>query len=184
MPHPVLHHSASPQRASAGGSGSPDPMAAYARQPNTDEVYALPTAQPWFPEGGVAAPDGMVVSPLTKDVANGQPNQLVGPATAEWVVLRDSHVQGQGVPSFKQWPRQFHSEAYNFNQQDFMPFPDQVGPILLAEQNAKAEVQGWSVPKYYEQYQENVADSSLGTGVVNTSDPSSVALAIGWGYVG
>jgi hypothetical protein len=138
---------------------------------------------PYFPEGGVAAPPFMLVSPLTKESGNGQANELVGPATAEWIQLSASHEQGVGVPPFKRWPRQFHTEAYSFDRLYVMPHPDQVGPINDTLRN-RPEKAGWSVPKYGEQYQQPVAGGSMGTGPMNIRDPSTVALAIGWGYIG
>jgi hypothetical protein len=138
---------------------------------------------PYFPEGGVAAPPFMIVNPLSKDVGNGQPNELAGPATADWQIIPDSHAQGQGVPAFKKWPRQFHSEAYAHDRLWIMPFPDQVGPIddLLRNRPEKA---GWSVPTYSEQYEQPVAMGGMGSGVANLRDPATAAYATGWGYVG
>jgi hypothetical protein len=138
---------------------------------------------PYFPEGGVAAPPFMIVSPLTKEPGNGQANELVGPATAEWVQLSASHEQGVGVPPFKRWPRQFHTEAYSFDRLYTMPFPDQVGPINDTLRN-RPEKAGWSVPKNSEQYEQPIAAGGMGTGIMNIRDPATVALAVGWGYVG
>ncbi len=171
LTHPVA------QRQTAG-----DPRN-HKRDPSQDLVYADPVEQPWFPEGGVAAPNRMIVSPRTVDVGHGQANELVGPATVEWIKPRASHEQGVGVPPFKRWARQIHAEAYNFNALDVMPFPDQIGPMYLENIN-RPERAGWSVPKFYEQYQHAPADASMGTGVVNTRDPAGMAFAIGWGYVG
>jgi hypothetical protein len=138
---------------------------------------------PYFPNGGVAAPPNMIVSPLSKQAGNGQANELVGPATASWIQLTASDEQGVGVPPFKRWPRQFHTEAYNFNSLDIMPLPDQVGPVNDDLVN-RPEKAGWSVPKNSEQYEQGIANYSVGSGVANLQDPASVAYAIGWGYVG
>jgi hypothetical protein len=138
---------------------------------------------PYFPEGGVAAPPFMIVNPLTKLPGNGQANELVGPATADWVQLKASAEQGVGVPPFKRWPRQFHSEAYSFDRLYNMPFPDQVGPINDALVNRPAK-SGWSRPTFGEQYQQPVAGGGMGTGVANIRDPATVAYAVGWGYIG
>lgn len=140
---------------------------------------------PYFPEGGVAAPPEMIVSPLTKSPGNGQTNELFNlPATVEWVRLYQSHEQGVGVPPFKRWPRQFHSEAYNFDSLDIMPHEDQVGPIRDELINRPIRV-GQAVPRFYEQYTRPVdAGNTAGGGVANIADPAGLALAIGWGYVG
>jgi hypothetical protein len=138
---------------------------------------------PYFPNGGVAAPPFMIVNPVTKDVGHGQFNELVGPATADWIVHKQSDEQGVGVPAFKKWPRQFHSEAYNFDTLWIMPFPDQVGPINDELRN-RPEKAGWSVPKNSEQYEQSAASAGMGTGIANLKDPASVALAVGWGYLG
>ena len=138
---------------------------------------------PYFPEGGVAAPPDMVVSPRTMTPGNGQANELVGPATADWVTLKSSAEQGVGVPPFKRWPRQFHTEAYHFDSLVLMPLPDQVGPINDALINRPAK-SGWSKPRYGEQYEQPVAAAGMGTGVANIRDPATVAYAVGWGYIG
>ena len=159
-----------------------------ARHPVTVEHGHDPRV-PYFPEGGVAAPPDMVVSPRTISPGNGQPNELAGlPASVEWVRIRDSHEQGVGVPPFKRWPRQFHSEAYNFDSLYILPHEDQVGPIPeeLVNRPVKA---GWSVPRFYEQYRglgagPVDAGNTAGGGVANLQDPASIAYAIGWGYVG
>jgi hypothetical protein len=141
---------------------------------------------PYFPEGGVAAPPFMVVNPLSHGPdsfpGNGSANQLTGPASAEWIKPRASHEQGYGVDPNRRWPRQFHSEAYNFGSLDVMPFPDQVGPVYLANLN-RPEKAGWSVPKYGEQYHESTAQLSIND-LMQTRDPASLAFALGWGYVG
>src|SRR5437660_98192 len=88
---------------------------------------------PYLPEGSVAAPPFMITNPLSHGddsfPGNGTTNQLLGPATADWIVHKDSDEQGVGVPRFKAWPRQFHTEAYSFDRLYIMPHPDQVGPI-------------------------------------------------------
>lgn len=145
-------------------------------------------AVPYFPEGGVAAPPDMIVSPLTKSPGNGQPNELIGPATVEWIKIRDSHEQGMGVPPFKRWPRQFHSEAYNFDSLAILPHEDQVGYIRDELINRPVRV-GQSVPRFYEHYRglgAGPVDSgnTAGGGIVNIRDPASISLALGWGYVG
>jgi hypothetical protein len=139
---------------------------------------------PYFPEGGVAAPPDMIVSPRTISPGNGQANELIGPATVDWVRIKDSEEQGVGVPPFKRWPRQFHSEAYNFDVLAIMPHEDQVGPIReeLVNRPVKA---GWSVPRYGEQYTPALdPGNTAGGGVANLQDPATIAYAIGWGYVG
>jgi hypothetical protein len=142
---------------------------------------------PYFPEGGVAAPPFMIVNPLSHGPqsfpGNGSPNELVGPATADWVKLKDSDEQGVGVPAFKRWPRQFHSEAYNHGGLSVMPLPDTVGPVAFDIVNRPSKA-GWSVPKNSEQYEQSIASAGMGTGVANLKDPSSVAYAIGWGSMG
>jgi hypothetical protein len=138
---------------------------------------------PYWPNGGVAAPPNMIVSPLSKTPGNGQANELAGPATADWIQLRASDEQGVGVPPFKKWPRQFHTEAYNFASVDVMPLPDQVGPVGDHIRN-RPEKYGWSVPKFSEQYEQKIANDSMGTGVANLQDPATVAYAVGWGYLG
>ena len=157
------------------------------RAPVTTEDGHHPDV-PYFPEGGVAAPPDMIVSPLTKSPGSGQPNELIGPATVEWVKTRDSHEQGVGVPPFKRWPRQFHSEAYNFNSLDVMPHQDQVGPISEITINRPVKV-GQSVPRFYEQYKGLGAGpvdaaNTAGGSVANLRDPAGIALALGWGYMG
>jgi hypothetical protein len=143
----------------------------------------LPAPAPYFPEGGVAAPPYMIVNPRTMSPGNGQPNELIGPATAEWIKPRASHEQGIGVDPNRRWARQFHSETYDFNSLDVLPFPDQLGPAGLINQDRPAKA-GWSVPKNYRQYQQSPADDSVGSGPINTSDPASMAFAIGWGFLG
>ncbi|HET7047872.1 MAG TPA: hypothetical protein VFI54_06330 [Solirubrobacteraceae bacterium] len=151
---------------------------------------------PYFPNGGVAAPPFMIVSPLSHSPGtapgNGSANELVGPATAEWVKIRSSDSQGVGVPPFKRWPRQFHTEAYNFDSLAIMPLPDQVGPIpagvgnQLAAVNSvgqRSEKAGWSTPKYGEQYEQPIGQYGLAS-LMQTNDPASQAFAIGWGFVG
>lgn len=138
---------------------------------------------PYFPNGGVAAPPFMIVNPLSKSPGDGQPNELVGPASAQWVQLRDSDEQGVGVPKFKRWARQFHTEAYNHDSIVVMPLPDQVGPIPDHYRD-RPEKAGWSVPKNSEQYEQPIAMGSMGSSVANLQDPVTVAYAIGWGYVG
>ena len=181
--HPALMSHTVAARKTAGDKR------AYDRQPSTDQVFLQGTPdvpQPWFPEGGVAAPPFMVVNPLShgEDTfpGNGTPNQLVNSATAEWTVLRASHEQGVGVDPNRRWPRQFHTEAYNFGSLDVMPFPDQIGPMYLSNLN-RTEKAGWSVPKYGEQYQQSAAQTSM-QDLMQTTDPASLAFAIGWGYVG
>jgi hypothetical protein len=150
---------------------------------------------PYFPEGNVAAPPFMVVSPLTVDE---RPNIPINAATAEWITPRSSRDQGVGVPPFKAWPRQFHSEAYSFDGMYILPQEDQIGPVQIpadprawqqlalvaAGQRQRPEVAGWSAPTYGEQYEQPVAQYSLGSGIAQIQDPATVALAIGWGYVG
>lgn len=138
---------------------------------------------PYWPNGGVAAPPFMIVSPLSKTPGNGQANELAGPATADWIQLRASDEQGVGVPPFKKWARQFHTEAYNLCSIDVMPLRDQVGPVGDHLINRPVK-HGWSVPKFSEQYQQGIADSSMGSSVANLQDPATVAYAIGWGYLG
>jgi hypothetical protein len=141
---------------------------------------------PYFPNGGVAAPPNMIVSPLSHGPdsfpGNGSANELVGPADARWIQLRASDEQGVGVPPFKRWPSQFHSEAYNFNSLDIMPLPDQIGAMPFDTVNRPSKA-GWSVPTNSEQYEQPIASGSMGTGVANLQDPASVAYAIGWGYL-
>jgi hypothetical protein len=143
------------------------------------------TGQPYFPEGGVAAPPFMVVNPLSHGPnsfpGNGTTNQLLGPATASWKEVRDSDYQGVGVPAFKRWPRQFHTEAFNFTGLSIMPLPDQLGPLPLPTQRPVKV--GWSVPKNSEQYERSIGAQSLAD-LMQTNDPASQAFAIGWGYVG
>ena len=157
----------------------------YNREPSQDSPVMQSTEQPYFPEGGVAAPPFMIVNPLSHGdesfPGNGTPNQLLGPAVAEWIEVRDSKEQGVGVPKFKRWPRQFHSEAYNFSTLGIMPFPDQLGPPPLPTQRPVKV--GWSVPKYSEQYERSVGAHSL-QDLAQTADPASIAFALGWGYVG
>ena len=140
---------------------------------------------PYFPEGGVAAPPFMIVNPVSHSPGsfpgNGTVNQLVGPAVAEWIEVRDSKEQGVGVPPFKRWPRQFHNAAFNFTSIDVMPFPDQLGPPPVPTQRPIRV--GWSVPKYAEQYERSTASHSM-QDLAQTADPASIAFAIGWGYVG
>lgn len=175
-----LQHSI-PHRASAGDERF------YKRNPADDEVYAHGNPQvPYFPEGGAAAPPYMVVNPLTHTTGTqpggGTPNLLVGPADARWHRIRDSDEQGVGVDPNRRWPRQFHSEAYNFGSLDVMPFPDQIGPMYLSNLNRPVKA-GWSVPKFSEQYQESTGQRSIDD-LMQTRDPASMAFAIGWGYVG
>jgi hypothetical protein len=151
---------------------------------------------PYFPNGGVAAPPFMIVNPVSTsrgvDPGNGTPNDLVGPATADWIVLLSSHAQGVGVPKFKSWPRQFHSERYDHSSMAVLPLPDQVGPIpsapgeeqLVNNAGQRPEKHGWSAPYYGEQYEQPIASQSLGSGVANIRDPATVAYTIGWGYIG
>lgn len=157
----------------------------YDREPSQDSPVMDATDQPYFPEGGVAAPPFMIVNPVSHSQGsfpgNGTFNDLLGPVSAEWIEIRDSHEQGVGVPAFKAWPRQFHSEAYNFSTLSIMPFPDQLGPLPIPTQ--RPVKQGWSVPKYGEQYQQSTAEHSIAD-LMQTADPASVAFAIGWGYVG
>lgn len=157
----------------------------YDREPSQDSPVQAATGHPYFPEGGVAAPPFMVVNPLSHGPdtfpGNGTANQLLGPAVAEWIQVRDSKEQGVGVPGFKRWPRQFHSEAYNFSSLGIMPFPDQLGPPPLPTQ--RPVKQGWSVPKFSEQYEQSVGAHSLAD-LMQTADPASQAFALGWGYVG
>jgi hypothetical protein len=151
---------------------------------------------PYFPNGGVAAPPFMIVSPLSHspgtDPGNGTPNQIIGPPTAEWIIPRASDTQGRGVPAFKRWARQFHSEAYDHSSMLVMPFPDQVAAIpsgpdeeqLVNDVHQRTEKAGWSMPVYGEQYEQPIAAAGMGTGPINIADPRSVAFALGWGYVG
>jgi hypothetical protein len=153
---------------------------------SVSEASRSPDA-PYFPEGGVAASPNMIVNPLSHGPqsfpGNGSPNELVGPATADWVQLRASDDQGVGVPPFKKWARQFHSEAYNHGPLYTMPLPDQVGPINNSLINRPAK-SGWSKPTFSEQYYQPIAAGGMGTGVANIADPASVAYATGWGYIG
>lgn len=160
----------------------------YERQPSQDSPVMSPTDQPYFPEGGVAAPPFMIVNPLsngtggpTEMMGNGVQNELVGPVTAEWIEVRDSHEQGVGVPRFKAFARNFHVVPMNFGSLDVMPFPDQLGPVPVNTQRP-AKI-GWSVPKFGEQYHRQTAVFSIAD-LMQTRDPASVAFAIGWGYVG
>jgi hypothetical protein len=151
---------------------------------------------PYFPHGGVAAPPFMVVSPVSHGPdsfpGNGTPNDLVGQAAADWVVLQQSREQGVGVPPFKRWPRQFHAATFNHATLSVLPFPDQVLPVpsgpgeslAVNEQGQRPERAGWSMPRYGEQYEQPISDAGMGTGVANIRDPKSVAYAIGWGYIG
>ena len=177
--HPVMLPASGATRPTAGDRRY------YNRQPSQDSPIQEEVAGPYFPEGGVAAPPFMIVNPVSHGPdsfpGNGTVNQLVGPATAEWKEVRDSHFQGQGVPPFKRWPRQFHSEAYNFDSLAIMPFPDQLGPPPIPTQRPMHV--GWSTPKYAEQYQDSVAEHSIAD-LMQTNDPASLAFAIGWGYVG
>jgi len=179
MPNPV-HTPIAGARMSAGDSRW------YQREPSQDSVIQEPAQVPYFPEGGVAAPPFMIVNPLSvgpdTKPGNGSPNLLVGPATAEWIEIRDSREQGVGVPAFKAWPRQFHTEAYNFESVAVMPFPDQVGPEYITNLNRPPKA-GWSVPKFGEQYEVSTGEQSLAD-LMQTNDPASQAFAIGWGYVG
>lgn len=157
----------------------------YRRSPSQDSVVMGDVDQPYFPEGGVAAPPFMIVNPLSHDddsfPGNGTANQLLGPADARWIRVRDSDEQGVGVPRFKAWPRQFHTEAFNFTSLDIMPFPDQLGPPPVPTQRPMKA--GWSAPKFGEQYQQNTGAYSMQE-LAQTADPASIAFAIGWGYVG
>jgi len=165
--------------------------AALMARPRADRAQPSVASQspdaPYFPNGGVAAPPNMIVSPLSHGPqsfpGNGSPNELVGPATADWIQLRASDEQGVGVPAFKRWPRQFHSEAYNFDSLAIMPLPDTVGPLPYEMVNRPSKA-GWSVPKNSEQYEQSIASGGMGTGVANLKDPSSIAYAIGWGSMG
>jgi len=174
-------------RASADRHNAGDPRH-YQRQPSQDLPYAHGIADaPWFPEGGVAAPPFMVVNPLSHGAADfpglGTPNTIWGPPTAEWQQIRASHEQGVGVDPGRKWPRQHHTEPYDFESQlAIMPFPDQIGPIYLANLN-RPEKAGWSVPKFSEQYQQSAAERSVAD-LMQTRDPAAVAFAVGWGYVG
>lgn len=180
MPHPnmMAPHAARP---------TPGDPRYYDREPSQDNITQGSTGGqvPYFPEGGVAAPPFMIVNPLSHGdesfPGNGTPNQLLGPAVAEWIQIRDSKEQGVGVPQFKRWPRQFHSEAFYFGSLDVMPFPDQLGPPPIPTQ--RTVKQGWSVPKNSEQYEQSVGQQALGD-LMQTNDPASQAFAIGWGYVG
>jgi hypothetical protein len=107
---------------------------------------------------------------------------LVGPASAEWLEIRDSHEQGRGVDPGRRWPRQHHVESYHMDQLAIFPFPDQLGPGYTTHQT-RPEKAGWSAPKYYEQYQQPVGQYSLAD-TVQTRDPATLAFAVGWGYVG
>ena len=181
MPSPAVLSRPSAHRPSAGDSRY------YERQPAQDLAYVHEQVDaPWFPEGGVAAPPFMIVNPISHGPGDfpglGTPNQLVGPATAEWEVLRDSYEQGKGVDPGRRWPRQHHSEPYYFESLTNMPFPDQIGPIYLTNLN-RPEKAGWSVPKYGEQYQQPTGQYSIPSGM-QTRDPRTLAFAIGWGYVG
>jgi hypothetical protein len=182
MPSAALLHRSSADRQSAG-----DPRG-YQRQPAQDLPYVHQAVDaPWFPEGGVAAPPFMLVNPLSHGADDfpgpGTANQLLGPATAEWVTMRDSYEQGRGVDPGRQWPRQHHSEAYDFESQlTFMPFPDQIGPEYISNLN-RPEKAGWSIPRFSEQYQQSAAERSIAD-LMQTNDPSAQAFAIGWGYVG
>jgi hypothetical protein len=180
MPSAAHVHPRGPQRRSAGDARD------HERQPDQDLIYAEPTDQPWFPEGGVAAPPYMIVNPLSHGPhsfpGDGTPNELVGPATAEWIKPRASHEQGIGVDPGRRWPRQFHTGAFNFDSLSIMPAPDQIGPIYLANLN-RPEKAGWSVPKYGEQYMQSAAERSVAD-LVQTRDPAGMAFAVGWGYVG
>lgn len=139
-----------------------------------------PEGVPYFPEGGVAAPPDMIVSPLTSQWL---PNVAVGPPTVEFIQQRQSEEQGIGVPRFKAWPRQQHSEAYNFDTLAILPQQDQVGPIndILINRPEKA---GWSAPYSQYQYEQPVSTYGLGSGVSQLRDPATLAYAVGWGYVG
>lgn len=178
-------HIAHMKHTSAARATAGDPRY-YQRQPTQDSPVATPAAVPYFPEGGAAAPPFMIVNPLSHgpDTApgNGSANELVGPATAEWIIPRASHEQGIGVDPNRRWPRQFHSEAYNFTSLDIMPFPDQVGPMYLTNLN-RPEKAGWSVPKFAEQYEASAGEQSIAD-LMQTTDPASIAFALGWGYVG
>jgi hypothetical protein len=180
MPN-ILHlHHVNATRPTAG-----DPRV-YQRQPSHDSPIQADAQVPYFPEGGVAAPPYMIVNPVSHGPdsfpGNGSANQLVGQAAATWLRMRDSDEQGIGVPPFKRWPRQFHSETYNFDKLSILPFPDQLGPIYLQNLN-RPEKAGWSVPKYGEQYQQSIGERSVAD-LMQTNDPASLAFAIGWGYVG
>lgn len=165
--------------------------AALMHRPTADRARVSDASQsseaPYFPNGGVAAPPFMIVNPVSHGPqsfpGNGSANELVGPATAEWVQLRASDEQGVGVPKFKRWPRQFHSETYNHDTLHVMPFPDQVGPVPFDNVNRPSKA-GWSVPKNSEQYEQSIASGGMGTGVANLRDPATVAYAIGWGFLG
>lgn len=178
MPSAVHMHN-TPGRASAGNRRN------YVREPSQDSPIQQAVQGPYFPEGGVAAPPFMIVNPVSHGAdtfpGNGTVNDLLGPATAVWHEVRDSDYQGVGVPSFKRWARQFHSETYNFDSLAVMPAPDQLGPLPLPTQRPVKV--GWSVPKNSEQYEQSIAQGSL-QDLMQTNDPASQAFAIGWGYVG
>jgi hypothetical protein len=151
---------------------------------------------PYFPNGQVAAPPNMIVNPVSHGPSsfpgNGTPNDLIGQAAASWETLTQSMEQGVGVPAFKRWPRQFHSETYDLSSMAIMPLPDQVGPVpsgpgeqlLVNNAGQRREIAGWSMPRYGEQYEQPIAAAGMGTGVANLRDPATVAYAIGWGYIG
>jgi len=178
--HPVHMTHATAGRPTAG-----DPRF-YERQPAQDLPIYHEVEQPYFPEGGVAAPPFMIVNPVSHGPDSfpgpGTSNQLVGPATAEWIRIRDSHEQGVGVDPNRRWPRQFHNATFNFNALDIMPFPDQIGPEYVSNLN-RPEKAGWSVPKYAEQYEKSTGVHSIAD-LMQTNDPASQAFAIGWGYIG
>lgn len=175
------------QRSSADRQNAGDPRS-YNRQPAQDLPYVHQAVdQPWFPEGGAAAPPFMIVNPLSHGPDDfpglGTPNQILGPPTADWVQLKDSDEQGKGVDPGRRWPRQHHTEAYDFESQlSIMPFPDQVGPEYISNLN-RPEKAGWSVPKFAEQYEQSAAERSIAD-LMQTNDPAAQAFAIGWGYVG
>lgn len=162
------------------------PHVALMSRPTPTRASVSPASQsdlaPYFPNGAVATPPDMIVSPVSHSPGNGQTNELVGPATAEWVTPRQSHEQGIGVPPFKQWARQFHAATFNLDTLAIMPQADQVGPInnLLINRPHKT---GWSAPSYGEQYEQPVAQYGVG-GIANLRDPATVAYALGWGYIG
>lgn len=150
----------------------------------------------YFPNGMVAAPPFLITSPVSHSdgsfPGNGTPNDLIGPPDARWITLRASDEQGRGVPAFKRWARQFHSETYDHSSMAVMPHPDQVAaipsgpgdPLIVKNHGQRRERAGWSAPIYGEQYEQPIAAQGLGTGVANIRDPQSVAYAIGWGYIG
>lgn len=123
-----------------------------------------PQAGAYFPNSRVASGGTSFVSPVSYADGNpgGAPEDIISlPAGGDspWVIHNPSDEQGLGRSPGQQWPWKSHSEAYNFEQIAIMPFEQEqtMGmPTIPGGWNGRnpPEKVGWSIPRYYEQYEQ------------------------------